>query len=68
MRGTGFAFRETQFDNIDNYLGMFRSLVGLTAGIRRAGAACLDLEFVAAGRYEAFWQTGGGAWDRGGGA
>ena len=39
LLGTGFPFRDNQIDNLDNYLNMFRSLVGQTAGIRRAGAA-----------------------------
>jgi myo-inositol-1(or 4)-monophosphatase len=43
LLGTGFPFRDSQLDNLDNYLGMFRSLVGQTAGIRRAGSASLDL-------------------------
>ena len=55
LLGTGFPFRDNQIDNLDNYLNMFRSLVGQTAGIRRAGAASLDLAYVAAGRYDAFW-------------
>ncbi|MGM9451567.1 type III secretion system regulator SuhB, partial [Klebsiella sp. K47] len=38
LLGTGFPFRDNQMDGLDNYLGMFRALVGQTAGIRRAGA------------------------------
>jgi myo-inositol-1(or 4)-monophosphatase len=34
-----------------------------TAGVRRFGAASLDLAYVAAGRYEAFWEEGLSAWD-----
>ena len=55
-------------DNLDNYLGMFRSLVGQTAGIRRAGAASLDLAYVASGRYDAFWEFGLSEWDMAAGA
>ena len=40
-----------------------RSLVGQTAGIRRCGAASLDLAYVAAGRYDAFWEFGLAEWD-----
>ncbi|WVM89637.1 inositol monophosphatase family protein [Halopseudomonas pachastrellae] len=43
LLGTGFPFRANQIDSLDNYLGMFRSLVGQTAGIRRAGAATWTL-------------------------
>ena len=53
LLGTGFPFRDGQMDNLDAYLGMFRSLVGQTAGIRRAGAASLDLAYVAA--LDDFW-------------
>ncbi|MGH8360519.1 MAG: type III secretion system regulator SuhB, partial [Pseudomonas sp.] len=58
LLGTGFPFRDDQMDNLENYLGMFRALVGQTAGIRRAGAASLDLAYVAAGRFDAFWESG----------
>lgn len=34
-----------------------------TAGVRRWGAAALDLAYVAAGRYEGFWEAGLSAWD-----
>ena len=68
LLGTGFPFRDNQMDNLDNYLGMFRSLVGQTAGIRRAGAASLDLAYVAAGRFDAFWESGLSEWDMAAGA
>ena len=68
LLGTGFPFRAEQVDNLDNYLGMFRSLVGQTAGIRRAGAASLDLAYVASGRYDAFWEFGLSEWDMAAGA
>ncbi|MCK1784573.1 hypothetical protein L9Z73_09465, partial [Pseudomonas sp. TNT11] len=59
---------DDQMDNLDNYLGMFRALVGQTAGIRRAGAASLDLAYVAAGRFDAFWESGLSEWDMAAGA
>ncbi|QKE64353.1 inositol monophosphatase [Aquipseudomonas campi] len=68
LLGTGFPFRDSQLENLDNYFGMFRSLVGQTAGIRRAGAASLDLAYVAAGRYDAFWEFGLSEWDMAAGA
>ncbi|MDE3736876.1 MULTISPECIES: inositol-phosphate phosphatase [Pseudomonas] len=68
LLGTGFPFRDSQIDNLDNYLGMFRSLVGQTAGIRRAGSASLDLAYVAAGRFDAFWEFGLSEWDMAAGA
>ena len=42
---------------------MFRAIAENTAGIRRAGAAALDLAYVAAGRLDGFWELGLGAWD-----
>jgi myo-inositol-1(or 4)-monophosphatase len=68
LLGTGFPFRDNQLDNLDSYLGMFRSLVGQTAGIRRAGSASLDLAYVAAGRFDAFWEFGLSEWDMAAGA
>lgn len=59
--GTGFPYRE--FAQIDNYLAMFRELTQKTAGLRRAGAATLDLAYVAAGRLDGFWEFGLSPWD-----
>ncbi|NNE81288.1 MAG: inositol monophosphatase [Silicimonas sp.] len=38
-------------------------LLPLTAGVRRFGAAALDIAYVAAGRYEGFWERGLNPWD-----
>lgn len=65
---TGFPFRDGQMSHIDNYLQMFKSLAGQSAGIRRAGAASLDLAYVAAGRYDGFWEYGLSEWDIAAGA
>ncbi|HSN39102.1 MAG TPA: inositol monophosphatase family protein [Burkholderiales bacterium] len=59
--GTGFPFR--QFEHVDAYLGMFRDMIGNTAGVRRPGAAALDLAYVAAGRLDGFWELGLSPWD-----
>jgi myo-inositol-1(or 4)-monophosphatase len=59
--GTGFPFRE--FSSIDAYLAMFRDMTQKTAGVRRAGAAALDLAYVAAGRLDGFWEFGLSPWD-----
>ncbi|BAL25126.1 inositol monophosphatase family protein [Azoarcus sp. KH32C] len=59
--GTGFPFRE--FDNVDMYLAMFKDLTQKTAGIRRPGAASLDLAYVACGRVDGFWELGLQPWD-----
>ena len=42
---------------------MFKALTVDTAGIRRPGSAALDLAYVAAGRFDGFWEIGLNAWD-----
>ncbi|MDH3321074.1 MAG: inositol monophosphatase [Betaproteobacteria bacterium] len=64
--GTGFPFKE--FSRIDMYLRQLRTLMGTAAGVRRAGAAALDLAYVAAGRLDAFWEMGLSRWDMAAGA
>ena len=64
--GTGFPSREMH--NFDRYLAMFKDLTPKCAGIRRPGAAALDLAYVAAGRYDGFWEMGLSAWDMAAGA
>jgi myo-inositol-1(or 4)-monophosphatase len=59
--GTGFPFKTDK--HLDAYLGMFRALTTDCAGIRRAGAAALDLAYVAAGRLDGFWEIGVMEWD-----
>jgi len=59
--GTGFPFRS--FDHLDEYVRMFRNVTEHTAGIRRPGAAALDLAYVAAGRLDGFWEIGLSPWD-----
>nr|WP_257276099.1 MULTISPECIES: inositol monophosphatase family protein [unclassified Endozoicomonas] len=56
--GTGIPFSGNHLNHLDGYLNMMRSLLGDTAGIRRAGAAALDLAYVACGRLDAFWEFG----------
>jgi myo-inositol-1(or 4)-monophosphatase len=64
--GTGFPFREVE--RVDRYVKQFRSIIVSTAGLRRAGAAALDLAYVACGRLDAFWEMGLNAWDMAAGA
>lgn len=59
--GTGFPFRQQQ--HLEAYLNMFRAMFPDTSGIRRAGAATLDLAYVAAGRLDGFWEIGLNEWD-----
>ncbi len=59
--GTGFPFRKG--DNFKRYLKMFEEVMQSCAGLRRPGAAALDLCYVAAGWYDAFFETGLSPWD-----
>ena len=59
--GTGFPYR--MFDHIDTYLAIFRDVAQRTAGMRRPGAAALDLAWVACGRMDGFWELGLSPWD-----
>ncbi|HLA74901.1 MAG TPA: inositol-1-monophosphatase [Gammaproteobacteria bacterium] len=61
LLGTGFPFKHQQ--HLDPYLNTFRALFPMTAGIRRAGSAALDLAYVAAGRLDGFWEIGLSEWD-----
>jgi myo-inositol-1(or 4)-monophosphatase len=64
--GTGFPFRN--FKHVDAYLGVFRELAEKTAGLRRPGAASLDLAYVASGRTDGFFEIGLSPWDIAAGA
>ncbi len=57
---TGFAYavRETHY-NLDN----FRRFVLKAQGVRRDGSAAMNLAYVAAGRFDGFWERGVQAWD-----
>ncbi len=61
LLGTGFPYNNMQ--GLEKYLDNFRSLCPITAGIRRAGAASLDLAYVACGRLDGFWESGLKPWD-----
>lgn len=66
LLGTGFPYR--MLDQIDTYLAIFKELAQKTAGMRRPGAASLDLAYVACGRYDGFWEFGLAPWDMAAGA
>ncbi|MEK8045932.1 inositol monophosphatase family protein [Ideonella margarita] len=59
--GTGFPFRKG--DNFQRYMKMFEAVMPHVAGLRRPGAAALDLCYVAAGYYDGFFETGLNPWD-----
>ena len=63
---TGFPFREV--GHLDQYLRMFKNVTMATSGIRRPGAAALDLAWVACGRVDGFWEIGLSPWDMAAGA
>jgi myo-inositol-1(or 4)-monophosphatase len=58
---TGFPYREG--DDFDQYLVMMGDVMRRTAGLRRPGAAALDLAYVAAGYTDAFFEKGLQPWD-----
>ncbi len=60
--GTGFPFRAGA-TYIDEYLAMLKAIMATAAGVRRPGAASLDLAYVAAGRIDGFWEFGLSPWD-----
>jgi len=64
--GTGFPFREVE--RIELYTRQLKTMMQTAAGVRRAGAAALDLAYVACGRLDAFWEMGLSAWDMAAGA
>jgi myo-inositol-1(or 4)-monophosphatase len=47
----------------DEFVVELRRAMEATAGVRRMGSAALDLAYVAAGRYDGFWETGLYPWD-----
>ena len=58
---TGFASR-AQAER-QTFMAQLDAAMGATAGVRRFGSASLDLAYVAAGRYDGFWESGLSPWD-----
>lgn len=63
---TGFPYDD--FSKQDNYIEILKDLMNETRGIRRLGAAALDLCYVAAGRFEGFYEYALQPWDLAAGA
>ena len=61
MLATGFPWRSK--NNLDAYLDSFRKLFVEYSGIRRMGAASIDLAYTACGRIDGFWEMKLGPWD-----
>ena len=68
LLGTGIPFKSRNMEQLPAYTDTLQTLAGQCAGIRRAGAASLDLAYVAAGRLDAFWEIGLSQWDIAAGA
>jgi myo-inositol-1(or 4)-monophosphatase len=59
--GTGFPFKVTRL--LPTYMAQFDAILRRTSGIRRAGAAALDLCHLADGRFDGFWELWLAPWD-----
>ena len=59
--GTGFPFKRQE--EMGPYLVQLGRVMSTSGGVRRAGAAALDLASVACGRFEGFWETRLSPWD-----
>ncbi len=64
--GTGFPYYD--FDRVDDYISAMKQLMKSTRGLRRFGSAAVDLAYVAAGRFDAFYEHALHAWDVAAGA
>ena len=58
---TGIPFKGTE--GHEPFLRQLRAVMQVASGVRRMGAAALDLAFVAAGRYEGYWEGDIRPWD-----
>jgi myo-inositol-1(or 4)-monophosphatase len=66
LLATGFPFKNKQFLPI--YMNCFQDLFRHCSGMRRMGAAAIDLAYLAAGRFDGFWEIGLSPWDVAAGA
>lgn len=61
LLATGFPFRRKNL--VNEYLASFRNFFGKVRDVRRMGAAAIDLAYVAAGRFDGFWEIDLRKWD-----
>jgi myo-inositol-1(or 4)-monophosphatase len=61
LLATGIPFADR--GNKSNFLAELGRVMPAVSGVRRLGAAALDLAYVAAGRYDGFWERGLSPWD-----
>ena len=66
LLATGFPYED--FDRIEDYLHMMGTMMKSAHGLRRLGSAAVDLSFVAAGRFEGYFEYNLNAWDVAAGA
>jgi myo-inositol-1(or 4)-monophosphatase len=63
---TGFPFKQKHL--IDHYLRLFKNVLSEVSDLRRAGAASIDLSYIACGRFDGFFEIGLAPWDCAAGA
>ena len=66
--GTGVPFLGHCEEHLDWYTQSLAAITSRSMGVRRAGAASLDLAYIAAGRLDGFWEMGLNEWDIAAGA
>lgn len=66
LLATGFPYED--FERIEDYLAMMAKMMKAAHGLRRLGSAAVDLAFVAAGRFEGYFEYNLNSWDVAAGA
>jgi len=61
LLGTGFPFKD--LTHMEPFLHILKDVLSQSSGVRRPGAASLDLAYIAAGRLDGFWEFGLQPWD-----
>ena len=63
LYATGIPFSNPAFAEMENYLACMHEFADNSSGIRRLGVASLDLAYLAAGRFDVFWEMHLKPWD-----
>ena len=66
LLATGFPYYD--YSRLDAYLALFKDMMQNSRGVRRLGSAAVDLAYVAAGRFDIFYEYGLNPWDVAAGA
>jgi myo-inositol-1(or 4)-monophosphatase len=61
LLATGFPFKQKEY--LSSYVNSFQEIFQQSSGIRRMGSAAIDLAYLAAGRFDGFWEFGLSPWD-----